>query len=161
MGRFAEIAREQGLATVMDGTNADDLREPRPGLRALRELGVRSPLAELGIDKATVRTMAAALGLPCADAPSAPCLATRFPYGTRLTESALCAVAEGEALIRRHLPPTATLRLRVHGDLARIEVAPETLPTLLAAREELLAGLTPLGFRHVTLDLAGYRLTRP
>lgn len=161
VGRFAEIARVRGLTTLMDGTNADDLREPRPGLRALRELGVRSPLAELGFDKATVRAMAAALCLPCADAPSSPCLATRFPYGTELSEPALRAVAEGEAFLRRFLPRSVPLRLRVHGDLARIEAPPETFPALLAAREALLADLTPLGFRHVTLDLAGYRLTLP
>lgn len=159
IGRFADVARARGLATLMDGTNADDLREHRPGLRALRELGVRSPLAELGLTKVDVRAMAKALRLPCADAPASPCLATRFPHGTELTAPALRAVAEGEAFLRRFLPPSAALRLRVHGDLARIEAPPETLPALLAAREELLERLTALGFRRVTLDLAGYTLS--
>lgn len=158
-GRFAEIARAHGLATLMDGTNADDLHEHRPGLRALRELGVRSPLAELGIPKAAVRAMATALGLPCADAPSSPCLATRFPYHAELTEPALRAVAEGEAFLRRLLPPSAPLRLRAHGGLARIEAPPACHPALLAARGPILTRLSALGFRHVALDLAGYAVS--
>ncbi len=154
-GRFVALARARGLATVMDGTNADDLHEDRPGLRALREWGVRSPLAELGIPKAAVRAAAAALGLPCADAPSAPCLATRFPYGTELTAEALRAVDAGEEALRALLPRATPFRLRVQGDAARIEVPPACFGGILAHREAILARLSALGFRTVALDLAG------
>ena len=163
MARFLEVAKAKGLATLMDGTNADDLREPRPGLRALRELGVRSPLAECGLTKADIRAMARALGLPNADAPSAPCLATRFPYGTHLTVEALEAVAEGEAAVRALLPGVAPLRLRAHplpdGKLlGRLEVPKAAFPAVLAQMDALRAAL-PARFAHLTLDLNGYRLS--
>lgn len=154
-GRFAALARGRGLATLMDGTNADDLLEDRPGLRALREWGVRSPLAELGIPKAAVRAMAAALGLPCADTPSAPCLATRFPYGTALTEKALQTAEAGEAFLRGLLPRATPFRLRIQGDAARIEVPPACFGSVLAQRASILAHLATLGLRTVSLDLAG------
>ncbi|MEA4863265.1 MAG: ATP-dependent sacrificial sulfur transferase LarE [Victivallaceae bacterium] len=154
---FRAFADSHGVETLADGTNADDLSTYRPGLRALHELGVVSPLAELGIGKAKIREIAALLGLKCASKPSTPCLATRFEYGTALTLDALMAVGRGEALIRRILPDTADLRLRVHGGIARIEVSPEFQGVLLEHRDEIVAGLAALGFRHVTLDLAGFR----
>lgn len=150
-------AAERGLRTVIDGTNADDLKVWRPGVRALREVGVLSPLAELGISKPEVRAIAAELGLKEASKPAAPCLATRFPAGTALTSEALRRVAAGEALIRELIPEARDLRLRVHGDLARIEIAPE-LPVLAAARKErMVSGLKRLGFAYITLDLEGFR----
>lgn len=155
--RFAEIARSRGLATLADGTNADDLGDYRPGLRAARELGVVSPLADAGFSKAEIRAAAARLGLPCAEKPSSPCLATRFPTGTVLTEAALKSVADGEDFLRKFLPENAPLRLRVHGNDARIETAPEAFPQLLARRGEILDRLRGFGFRRVSLDLAGFR----
>ncbi len=154
---FKAFSDSRGLGTLADGTNADDLSSYRPGIRALRELGVVSPLAELGIGKAKIREIAALLGLKCASKPSTPCLATRFEYGTMLTLDALLAVGRGEALIRRFLPETADLRLRVHGGIARIEVSPECQNAVLEHREQIVSGLASLGFRHVTLDLAGFR----
>lgn len=156
--RLVEIIRERGIATLIDGTNADDLGVYRPGIRALEELGVRSPLAELGIGKKEIRAWSAELGLPTANLPSAPCLATRFPYGTHLTVEALHRVAEGERLLRAILPATVPLRLRCHEHtLARIEIPPEHFPTLLAARDTLLPQLRTLGFTQITLDLQGFR----
>ncbi len=152
-GRFTEIARSRGIHTLADGTNADDLGEDRPGLRAARELGVVSPLAELGFRKAEIRAAAHLLGLPCAEKPSAPCLATRFPTGTQITENALRAVAAGEDFLRKFLPSNADLRLRVHGEIARIEVAPENFPKILAARKEIAGTLRALGFKRVALEL--------
>lgn len=155
--KFAEIARSRGLKTLADGTNADDLGEHRPGLRAARELGVVSPLADAGFSKAEIRAAAALLNLPCAQKPSSPCLATRFPTGTLLTQAALKSVADGEDFLRKFLPETAPLRLRVHGNDARIETAPDAFPRLLARREQICARLRELGFRRVSLDLSGFR----
>ncbi len=154
---FAEIARERGLRTLADGTNADDLGAFRPGLRALRELGVVSPLADAGFSKADVRAAAKKLSVPAAEKPSSPCLATRFPTGTALTEEALRAVERGEDFLRKFLPPAAPLRLRVHGEIARIETAPEAFPRLFAEREKICAQLRELGFRRAALDLGGFR----
>ena len=155
-GLFKKIAGARGLKILMDGTNADDLRDFRPGLRAARELGVVSPLAETGICKAEIRAAARALRLPEADKPSAPCLATRFPTGAELTESALRAVDCGENFLRKFLPSDAPLRLRVHGDTARIETLPEHFQKLVDARTEIVARLRELGFKRATLDLDGF-----
>lgn len=151
-------AAAESLALLIDGTNADDRRAAnRPGLRALDELGVRSPLAELGLGKAAVRAVARAFDVPTADRPATPCLATRFPYGARLDEAALRRVEAGEDALRACLPEARDLRLRDHGALARIEVPAEALPLALDRRETLLTALRPLGYRHVALDLAGFR----
>ncbi|MGN0837086.1 MAG: TIGR00268 family protein [Akkermansia sp.] len=142
---------------LLDGTHADDLRTHRPGLRALRELGVRSPLASLGMGKARVRALAAEEGLSCAQRPAAPCLATRLEYGAELRPELLAAIARGEALLRGRFPGAA-LRLRVHrGGVARLELPPELLAAAAAQAGELAALLRPLGFRYLTLDLEGFR----
>lgn len=150
-------AATRGLRTVVDGTNADDLGVWRPGVRALRELGVLSPLAELGISKAEVRAIAAELGLKEADKPASPCLATRFPYGTTLTQEALQQVAEAEAVLRRVVPEARDLRLRSCGELARIEVPLPQLEQVVARRGAIVSGLKQLGFVYITLDLEGFR----
>lgn len=157
---FAQMlafAAAQGITTLADGSNADDARVYRPGRRALRELGVRSPLAELGFSKADIRRLSAALGLPTATAPAVPCLATRFDYGTELTDEALRRVQAGEAVLHRLLPGAADLRLRVQGELARLEVPPAQFPAVLAAAAPLTAELKQLGYRYITLDLEGFR----
>ena len=155
--QFRAAADAAGIALLVDGTNADDLAEYRPGLRALRELGVHSPLAELGIGKREVRRLAAELNLECASRPSAPCLATRFEYGTLLDAGLVDRVAAGEALIRELLPGAEPMRLRVHGRLARIELPVRALSEAAALREKLVSGLKELGFDYVTVDLEGFR----
>lgn len=155
--QLRDFARAAGCAWVVDGTHRDDLGAWRPGLRALRELGIVSPLVDLKLRKAEVRAVAAAWGLSVAQRPSAPCLATRFPYGTRLTREGLARVAAGEEAVAALLPGIAPLRLRVHGELARIEVAPADFPRVLSVREALVQRLRELGFRQISLDLAGFR----
>ncbi len=155
---FRALRAAAPAAALLDGTNAEDLTRHRPGLAARAEAGVRSPLAECGLAKADCRALAAALGVPMnLLAPPAPCLATRFSYGTALTPAALDRVARAEALLRGLLPEIQGMRLRDHGDVARVEIPPAAFPRLLACRETLIAGLRPLGYRHVTLDLAGFR----
>ena len=152
-------ARKRGLSCAMDGTNADDLTQYRPGLRALRELGVISPLAAVGMSKASVRALAAEWGLSCSTKPSAPCLATRFAYGAELTPEAVRRVESGEALLHR-LFPGQPLRLRVHGeqqDLVRLELPPALMPQALAAAPQLVRELRTLGYHYITLDLQGHR----
>ncbi|WRS26400.1 ATP-dependent sacrificial sulfur transferase LarE [Oscillospiraceae bacterium MB08-C2-2] len=150
-----EYAKEQGLAYVLDGTNADDLQQYRPGLRALAELKVKSPLAELGITKAQVREMAAQLGLAVASKPSAPCLATRFPYGATLEPQRLAAVDKLENQIRSL--GFAVIRVRIHGDVARLELPADQLADFLPHRETVTRWVKEAGYDYVTLDLEGFR----
>ena len=155
--RLARVAEREGGAVVVDGTIADDLADWRPGRRAAAERSVRSPLAELGFTKADVRAAADALGLASAGKPSSPCLASRIPYGTRITRENLSQVERGEALLREL--GFDSLRLRHHGEVARIEVPLARIGQLTAegVRERLVAGLKSLGFRFVALDLEGLR----
>lgn len=155
--QFSAFCREHGIRNLMDGTNADDLHVYRPGRRALAELGVVSPLAKFGFTKAEIRKCAAERGLHCHAKPSMPCLATRFEYGVRLTPERIAQAGKGEALLRKHVPETADVRLRVHGKMARIEVSPEALAGVLEKRKQIAAELHLLGFEFVTLDLEGYR----
>ncbi len=154
--KLTERARARGLYCIMDGTNADDLKVYRPGLQALRELGVVSPLAEAGMSKADVRLLAAEWGLSCATKPSSPCLATRFEYGSELTEEGLRRVEHGEDTLRR-LFPGAALRLRVHGDLARVELPKSELNRAVDLADSISSALHALGFTYITLDLEGVR----
>lgn len=155
--RLAAIARAEGYAAVLDGTNADDLADHRPGRRAAGEHGVRSPLAELGFAKADVRALAARLGLPSADKPAMPCLSSRFPYGSRITAPQLAQVEAGEEWLRAH--GFRDVRLRHHGTVARLELEASELARLVASplREECVAALRALGFAYVALDLQGFR----
>ena len=155
--RFTNYADAHALRTVVEGSHADDEKAYRPGRRAIRELPVRSPLAELGFTKADVRAVSAALHLPTADAPAKPCLATRFDYGTELTDALLRRVQEGEDFLHTALPCAADVRLRVHGDLARIELPPAQFPAAVERADTITAELKKLGFRFVTLDLQGFR----
>ena len=150
------FAKARGIDTLLEGTHGDDLNAYRPGRKALEELKVISPLARLGISKKEVRAMAAELNLQTAHRPASPCLATRFDYGTYLTEEKLQQVAAGEGFLRKFLPPAADLRLRVQEKQCRIEVAPEYFSALLEHREEIVEKLKGAGFEKVTLDLAGF-----
>jgi uncharacterized protein len=152
---LARIADARGLAYVADGSNVDDLDEHRPGSRAAAELGVVSPLKESGLTKADVRGIARMLGLPNWDRPSMACLASRIPYGEVITEAKLQRVASAEDALRAL--GCEQCRVRSHGDVARIEVEPEAMDSLITRRDEVSAALREAGFSYVTLDLEGYR----
>ena len=152
---LAEISRAAAGAQVLDGVNHDDLGDHRPGIDAAREAGVCSPLAELQIDKATVRRVSKALGFPWWDKPAQPCLASRFPYGEGITASRLRRVAQAERwLQQRHFDQ---VRVRSQGETARIEVPAARLAELMeeGLRQELVQAFLQLGFTAVSLDLEG------
>jgi uncharacterized protein len=157
--RLAPIAAAAAGASVLDGVNLDDLGDHRPGLRAARERGVLSPLAEVGLDKVGVRRLSRALGLPWWDKPAQPCLASRFPYGDPITAGRLQRVAAAEDWLRQR--GYGEVRVRSQGETARIELPSPQLPQLLLAlatgelREELVAAFAELGFLAVGLDLEG------
>jgi uncharacterized protein len=154
--RLGQVARARGFDTIIDGTNADDLGEHRPGLRAAEELRVLSPLAELGWSKADVREASRALGLPTWDAPAAPCLSSRVVYGLAITPRRLRQVEDGEAYLRA-LGVAGDLRVRHHGDRARLEVAPDQMARVRGEWEGIEQFFRGLGFAAVELDPAGYR----
>jgi uncharacterized protein len=154
--RIIAVAEAAGFAPVLDGSNVDDLRDYRPGLRALGELGVESPFLGCSIGKADVRRIAHALGLRTWQKPTNTCLLTRLPFGRRITMEGLQRIEEAERLLLDR--GYDWVRVRAHGDLARIEVAPELRQRALNEAEALIAGLEGLGFRYVTLDLRGYQL---
>ncbi len=155
--RLTALAQQQGYAAVLDGNNADDVGDWRPGQQAGRELGVRSPLMEIGMTKAEVRELSRALGLSTWDKPSFACLASRIPYGTPITRDALTTIEAAEDFLRDLGFPQ--VRVRHHGEVARIEVAPAEIVRLVepATRARVTARLRELGYRYVTLDLQGYR----
>lgn len=150
-----DFAAQKGVSRVLDGTNEDDLHVYRPGIRALRELRIVSPLAELHITKAQVKELAALYGISVASRPSTPCMATRLPYGTELDYEVLARIGEGEAFLRSQIP--GNIRLRLHGNVVRLEADPEQFPLILQKREELTERLKTLGFTYLTLDLEGFR----
>ena len=143
----------------MDGTNADDLGEHRPGLRAGQETGIRSPLAELGWSKDAVRAASRELGLPTWDAPAAPCLSSRVRYGLAITPERLRQVEEGEAYLRA-LGVRGDLRVRHHGRRASVEVAPEEMAAVASQWDAVGHFFAGLGFEGVELDAQGYRRGR-
>lgn len=155
--QLAAVAEREGGAVVMDGTIADDLSDWRPGRRAAEERDVHSPLAELGFRKTDVRSAADSLGLASAAKPASPCLASRIPYGTRITRENLSQVERAEAWLRGL--GFSELRVRHHGETARIELALKELPRLSepGLRQAAVDGLKALGFRWVALDLEGLR----
>lgn len=159
--RFREakvLAVKLGVSTVVDGTSASDLGEHRPGLQAIKELSIISPLLDAGITKSEARQLARELKLPVADRPSNSCLATRIPYGEELTDERLARVAAAEKAIRMVID-VGILRVRDHGQLARIEVATTDVPKLLQPQisEQIVEQLIALGYEFVTVDLKGYR----
>lgn len=154
--RLAAVAAERGFDTVIDGTNADDLGEHRPGMRAGSERAIRSPLAELGWTKAAVREASRALGLPTWNAPAAPCLSSRIRYGLAVTPDRLRQVELGEAFLR-DLGVRGDLRVRHHGALARLELAPEEMELVRAGWDRVREHFAALGFERVEMDPAGYR----
>ena len=157
LGAVCDSAARHGYACVLEGGNASDALDYRPGARAVRELGVRSPLAAAGLTKTEIRELSRRFGLPTADKPAMACLASRFPCGERLRPAELERVAAAEAYLRGF--GLTQFRVRVHGGtVARIETLPEELALLLARRTEAEAALKALGFRYVAADLGGYRM---
>ena len=155
--RLREIAAAQSIPYVLDGSNADDRSDYRPGARAGRELGVRSPLRESGLAKAEIRLLSMEMGLPTWNKPSLACLASRFPYFTAIERRTLLTVGRAEELLRK--AGLTQVRVRHHGEIARIEVRPEEFEKLMtaSARRKVIAGLKKLGYTYVALDLEGYR----
>ena len=156
LGAAKDAAAARGFERVVEGSNADDALDYRPGARAVAELGVLSPLREAGLTKAEVRELSRTLGLPTAEKPAAACLASRFAYGERLTPEGLRRVEAAEAVLTG-LGLTQK-RVRVHpGGLARIEALPEEAARVTENAAELDARLRALGFRYVTMDLGGFQ----
>lgn len=151
------MAAEERIDHVLEGTNCDDLQDFRPGLRALRELGIESPLLKAGLTKDDIRRLSRNLGLSVWDKPAKACLLSRIPQDTRVEEAELRRIEEGEEFLDRIGFPA--VRLRSHGEIARIEVPLEEVPALIAAARQhgVDDRLKGLGYRHVTVDLAGYR----
>lgn len=154
-GRLTGFAREVGFAIVVDGSNADDLDDFRPGLRAARDLGVRSPLQEVGLTKAEIRAISADLGLRTADKPAVACLSSRFAFGDPITVEKLSQVSTAESSIRRL--GFRGFRLRHHGQVARLEFLEPDIQRAFATREAIVRAAKDAGYRFVTLDLEGYK----
>lgn len=152
------IARERQLTTVVDGTNADDSSDHRPGARAAGEHGVRSPLAEIGFTKDSIRRLSRARGMPTWSQPSSPCLSSRIPYGTQVTRDRLQQIERAEESLRR-AGVAGDMRVRYHGELARIELAADVLDAWLApdARARLATAIAAAGFERVAIDARGFR----
>jgi uncharacterized protein len=159
-GLFKElkrIARKNSLKFILDGSNYDDLQFFRPGKKALRELKIRSPLAEVGLRKKEIRKLSKELGLPSGNRPAQTCLATRIPYGERITRKRLKRIEKGEEFLKSL--GLKEVRLRDHGNIARIEVNPKEIKILVeeAIKKRIINRLKNLGYTYVSLDLEGYR----
>jgi uncharacterized protein len=157
-GKLVPVARARGFETVVDGTNADDLTDWRPGAQAARENGVASPLAELGFSKRDIRDASRRLDLPTWQQPSSPCLSSRLPYGIEVTAARLEQIERGEEALRA-LGITGDVRVRYHDELARVELGPEELTRWLEPERfaALRGALVGAGFARVALDLRGFR----
>jgi uncharacterized protein len=153
--QLIDYAQREGYRSLVDGTNADDMDDHRPGRRAALERGVRSPLQEAGLTKAEIRNLARALELPNWNKPAAACLSSRIPYGTAITPEMLSQVERAELIFKEM--DFGQLRVRHHDDIARIEVDPDKFEEVLAIRDQIVEELQALGYTYVTLDLAGFR----
>lgn len=153
----AKVAKPFGIKAVADGSNADDTGDYRPGMKAAREAGVLSPLMQAGLNKAEIRELSRRMRLSTADKPAYACLASRFPYGARITEDKLKAVDDMEVLLRK--AGFSQVRVRHHGDIARIEVPEQEIRKMLkdTVRKNITAAVKKAGFKYAALDLQGYR----
>ena len=156
-GKLAQAAAAMQCSVVAEGTNADDVQDFRPGMRAVRELGVISPLKEAGLTKADIRALSREFGLKASSRPSSACLATRIPYGDRITAEKITMAGRSEEYLREL--GFEQVRVRVHGSLARIEVTAENIARFAdpSLRERICRRLKEYGFSYVSLDLTGYR----
>jgi uncharacterized protein len=150
-----EFAGEREISVIMDGTNEDDMHVYRPGIRALKELGIISLLAELHITKAQVKALAGEYGISVAQRPSAPCMATRLPYNTEIDYDILERIGDGEEFLRNRF--SGNVRLRLHKDIVRIEVDQASFECVIKDRDAVISYLKKLGFSYITLDLEGFR----
>jgi uncharacterized protein len=155
--RLKDIAARENFPFVLDGTNADDAKDWRPGSRASKEEGVESPLRDIGFSKQEIRDVSKSLGLSTWNKPATPCLSSRFPYGQKITIEALGRVEKAEAFIRKY--GVKELRVRNHSEVARIEVLPEDFTKIMdgPVRDEINNFLKSIGFKYVTIDLQGFR----
>ena len=155
---LVNLAKQEGFHWVVDGGNVDDLGDFRPGMKALEEMAdaVRSPMIEAGITKADIRALSQELGLRTWNKQSAACLASRIPYGVELTPQRLSMIDKAEQYIAPYI--TGSLRVRYHGDVARIEVREDEIPAILAHRKDIVQALRRCGFTYVSLDLGGYEM---
>ncbi len=155
--RLLDVAQERGIKHVVFGTNRDDLDDFRPGNRAIKGLGIRSPLAEAGLTKDDVRQLSRQAGLPTADQPASPCLASRIPYGLEITEQRLRQIDQAENFLRSL--GFIEFRVRHHDTIARVEVRPQDISKLVAepVRAKVVEKLKSLGFQFITVDLQGFR----
>jgi len=156
-GRLKRMAEERGDDGVLTGANADDLGDYRPGLRAAEEFGVCNPLADVGLTKVDIRRISQDLSLPTHDKPANPCLATRIAYGVPITREVLSQIERAEAFLRGF--GLREFRVRHHGDLARIELPADRIAEFAEPdrRSQVVQALRELGYKHVALDLQGYR----
>lgn len=153
--KMKDKAESLGVKIILDGTNEDDLHMFRPGLKALKELEIKSPLAESDFSKTDVRKLAEEYGLSVSKKPSTPCLVTRFPYGSRLSYEEMKKVEKGEDFLKNL--GLYNVRLRIHNDIARIEVDKEDIVKIVVYKEAIISYLKELGYRYITLDLEGFR----
>lgn len=157
---FSVLEREKerrGLAAIIDGSNADDLKDYRPGRKAAQEMGIHSPLAEAGLSKEEVRKLAQRYALPNWNKPSFACLASRIPYGVKITAEKLEKIEKGEDFLKKE--GFSTVRIRDHGEIARIELGEEEISKILSPsrREKITKKLRELGYLYITIDLEGYK----
>ena len=154
-GSIQKIAAENGITQIAEGSNLDDLGDYRPGMRAIAELGILSPLRDAELTKQEIRQLSKELGLPTWEKPSFACLASRIPYGDLITDDKLRMAERAEAFLLA--AGFRQVRVRIHGEIARIEVLPEDFERLLSVRQQIVAELKSIGFRYISLDLTGYR----
>ncbi|MFH1032740.1 MAG: ATP-dependent sacrificial sulfur transferase LarE [Chloroflexota bacterium] len=156
--KLTELAKQYKLNYIVDGSNYDDLKDFRPGMKAASQFGVRSPLKEAGLTKEEIRTLSKRMGLPTWDKPPQPCLSTRFPYGAAITRENLSKVGLAEEFLAKF--GLKQLRVRVHGDIARIEVPKDDMKIFLDkdVSQKIVDKFKELGYTYVTLDLQGYRM---
>ncbi|MFQ5925737.1 MAG: ATP-dependent sacrificial sulfur transferase LarE, partial [Dehalococcoidia bacterium] len=156
--KLMRLAKQYELNYVADGSNYDDISDFRPGMRAASQFGIRSPLQEAMLTKGEIRTLSREMNLPTWDKPPQPCLSTRFPYGTRIMREKLSRVELAEEFLAGF--GIKQLRVRVHGDIARIEVPKEDMHILLDGHiaKEIVARFKALGYTFITLDIQGYRM---
>ena len=153
---IADAAAKEKINYVLDASNFDDLKDYRPGRMAAKELGIRSPLAEVGITKQEIRLFSKKFGLPTWDKPAQACLASRIPYGNKITEKELTKVDNAENFLRQI--GLRELRVRNHGEMARIEVSQKHFPIVFKNNKKIIQKFKEIGFTYITLDLQGYRM---
>lgn len=155
--KLKEVAEEKNIPYVLDGSNADDVNDYRPGMIATNELGVRSPLKEVGLTKDEIRALSKEMGIPTWDKPALACLASRIPYGSEITNEKLRRVDKAETYLRTK--GFYQVRVRDHGDIARIEVLPDDFEAFLASdfNNEVISKLKEFGYLYITIDLEGYK----